>query len=49
MPAGRLQAPKPSPQLSATQEKPSVAATIYMFHTEPTNLVLPSIPCMPYQ
>lgn len=49
MPAGRLQAPKPSPKLSATQEKPSVAATIYTFYTELTTLVLPLIPCTPYQ
>lgn len=49
MPAGRLQAPKPSPKLCATQEKPSVAATTYIFPTEPSTLVLPLIPWMPYQ
>lgn len=48
MPAGRLQAPKPSPRLSATQEKPNVAATTYIFSTEPSTLVLLLILCMPY-
>lgn len=49
MPAGRLQVPKPSPKLSATQEKPRFAATTHTFSTEPSTLVLPLTPGMPYQ
>lgn len=49
MPAGRLQAPKPSPKLSATREKPSVTVTTHVFSPKPSTLVVPLIPCLPYQ
>lgn len=49
MPAGRLQAPKLSPKLSTNPGKAKCHCYNHIFSTELSTLVVPLIPCMPYQ